>query len=46
MWFTIADLIASKILTGKTPRVVRALRFEPHGRTTSLEPVSLLGEVR
>ena len=28
-WFTLADALASKILTGKTPEVVTALRFEP-----------------
>jgi hypothetical protein len=45
MWFTIADLIQSKILTGKAPRVLRAIRFEPRGQTPDLQSVSLLGEV-
>jgi hypothetical protein len=42
---TIPDLIASKILTGKTPRILQALRFDPRGRTPDLQRVNLLGEV-
>jgi hypothetical protein len=44
MWFTIADLVASKLLTGKAPRVRRAVRFRPsEARTPGLTPVELLG---
>ena len=40
MWFTIPDLIASKLLSGKTPQVVRAHRFEPATASTpDLRPV-------
>jgi hypothetical protein len=28
-WFTLADVIASKVLTGKTPEVIKGLRFRP-----------------
>lgn len=45
IWFTIPDLIASKLLTGKRPQILRALRFEPHGTTSGMRPVNLLGEV-
>ncbi len=45
MWFTIADLIGSKILTGNTPKILKALRFEPRGTTPGLQPVELLSEV-
>jgi hypothetical protein len=45
MWFTLADLVASKLLTGKAPRVIRALRFQPRGKAPGLQSVSLLGEV-
>ena len=27
LWFTLADCVASKLLTGKAPKVVRAIRF-------------------
>jgi len=43
MWFTIPDLIASKLLTGKTPKILRAIRFAGHGTIPDLCPVDLLG---
>jgi hypothetical protein len=32
LWLTLADCLASKILTGRSPKVVRALRFSPGAR--------------
>lgn len=29
MWYTLADCIASKLLTGRTPKVIKAIRFRP-----------------
>jgi hypothetical protein len=29
MWFTLADVLASKVLTGKVPRIVSAIRYVP-----------------
>ncbi len=43
-WFTLADVVASKILTGKTPEVIAALRFKPMGRQTGLKPVEVAGQ--
>ncbi len=31
LWYTLAEVIASKLLTGKTPRVLRAITFRPVG---------------
>jgi hypothetical protein len=46
MWFTIADLVASKVLTGKTPHVLRALRVLPgKSQLRGLKPVRLRGSV-
>jgi hypothetical protein len=45
MWFPIADLIKSKLITSKPPRILRALRFKPRGKTGGLQSVKLLGEV-
>jgi hypothetical protein len=36
LWFTLADVLAAKILTGRTPRVLTALRFEPLGKQEDL----------
>ncbi len=43
-WFTLADVLASKILTGKTPEVVAALRFEPKEQQTGLKPIEVAGQ--
>jgi hypothetical protein len=44
MWYTLADLVASKILTGKAPKIRRAIRLTPSpGRMPGLAPVDLLG---
>jgi hypothetical protein len=44
MWFTIPDLIASKILSGRTPKVSRAIRFVGGEPIADLRPVALLGK--
>jgi hypothetical protein len=46
LWYTLADCIASKLLTGKTPRVRRAIRFIPEGRQRRLRPVKVRGDVK
>jgi hypothetical protein len=45
MWYTIADVIASVLQTGKVPQIVRALRFEPSGVRRGLHRVNLRGTV-
>jgi hypothetical protein len=44
LWFTIADCIASKILTGKTPRVLKAVSFEPGAQQEGLTPIRIAGD--
>ncbi len=43
LWYTLADCVASKILTGKTPIIDEALRFEPGKPQDGLEPINLFG---
>jgi hypothetical protein len=43
LWFTLADCIASALLTGKPPRVIRAIRFEPVGVQAGLGPLDIMG---
>src|SRR3984957_15496807 len=43
-WFTLADVLASKVLTGKTPEVIRALRFKPKGTQKGLKPIDIAGQ--
>ena len=43
MPYAIPDLIASKILTGKTPKIKKAYRFVPVGMQKGLKKIDLLG---
>ncbi|MFE3653371.1 hypothetical protein ACFXO2_37260 [Streptomyces sp. NPDC059152] len=44
-WYAIPDVIASTLLTGKAPVILKAYRFRSAGRAPSLRPVSLLGRI-
>lgn len=46
MWYTIPDVIASTLLTGKRPRVLRAVRFVARGQSRTLHPVALRRAIR
>src|ERR1700722_9903367 len=43
-WFTLADVLASKVLTGRTPEVVKAVRFRPKGQQRGLKPIDIAGQ--
>lgn len=44
--YSIPDLVASKILTGRTPQIARAIRFVPSdGKLDTLRPIALRGGV-
>ena len=43
LWYTLADCVASKTLTGKVPEVLEALRFEPLGVQEGLGPLDVAG---
>ncbi len=45
VWVTIPEAIASKLLTGKPPTVLRAIRFVPQGVNPDLRPVALRGAI-
>jgi hypothetical protein len=42
-WFTLADCVASKLLTGKAPKVEQAIRFSPRAVQRKLAPVVIAG---
>jgi hypothetical protein len=44
-WYTLADCVASTILTGRPPRVRRAVRIVGKGRQDGLRPTQLRGAV-
>lgn len=43
LWFTLADVLVSTILTGKAPRILEAIRYEPGPRQEDLKPINLFG---
>lgn len=45
VWYAGPDLIASALLTGKPPKVVKALQMVPYGRQSGLRPTNLRGMV-
>ena len=45
LWFTLADVLVSKILTGKTPRVIQAICFDPLEMQYGLRPITIAGEI-
>ncbi len=44
LWYTYPDIIASKLLTGKTPKIIKAYRFIPKGKQSNLGPITLFGK--
>lgn len=42
LWYTLADLIASKLLAGKTPKIKEAITFHPEGRQDDLNDIEIL----
>jgi hypothetical protein len=43
LWYSLADVIASKLLTGKTPKILRAISFRPVGIQDNLQSVQIPG---
>jgi hypothetical protein len=44
-WYALADVVASKLLTGRCPQIVRAVLLLAEGTSPGLRPVKLRGEV-
>ena len=45
LWFSLPDVVASRILTGRIPKIVDAFRIEACGILPGLKPVKLRGDV-
>jgi hypothetical protein len=43
LWYALPDVLASKLLTGKTPKIVEAFRLVPKGQTRGLQSTNLRG---
>jgi hypothetical protein len=45
LWFAGPDIVASLLLTGKIPRIEKAIQVAPHGKQAELGSTSLRGMV-
>ena len=45
IWYSLSDLISSKLLSGKIPKISRAIRFEPIGIQNNLKKIQILHEI-
>jgi hypothetical protein len=43
-WYSFADIIASKLLTGKCPEIMKTIELVPHGKQTGLKPIAFFGD--
>jgi hypothetical protein len=43
LWYTLADCIVSKLMTGKSPEIEEAIRYRPGPRQQGLKPVKIFG---
>jgi hypothetical protein len=44
-WYTLADVIASKLLGGRLPKILRAIRFVTQGKPRTPKPILFRGQV-
>ena len=45
VWMSGPDVIASKLLAGKVPKILKGIRMVPHGQQKGLKPTNLRGMV-
>lgn len=43
LWYSIADVLASKLYTGKTPKIIQAYKFVPVGMQKGLKSINIQG---
>jgi len=45
LWFSYPDIVASKLLSGKVPKIIKSYKFVPHGIQSTLTPIKLFGKM-
>jgi hypothetical protein len=43
LWYTLADALASTLLTGRPPKILRVIQLAPRGNATGLRPLRIRG---
>ncbi|MGH9765677.1 MAG: DNA polymerase, partial [Blastocatellia bacterium] len=44
LWYALPDIIASKLLTSRVPKILKAIAFEPKEQQDGLQPVTIAGK--
>ena len=44
LWYALPDVIASKLITGHAPKIIKAVAFEPREPQDGLRPVTIAGK--
>jgi hypothetical protein len=44
IWHAVSDVMASKLLTSKTPKIIKAIRLVPSGIQEGLNPITIVGD--
>jgi len=44
LWYALPDVIASKLITGRIPKIIKAIVFEPKAPQDGLQPVTIAGK--
>ena len=44
LWYALPDILASKILAGKSPKILRAIKFTPFGIQPGLIAIKIVGD--
>ena len=45
LWYSLPDVVASVLLTGRVPKISRAIQLKAKGRQRGLKPIKLRGDV-
>lgn len=43
-WYALADVVSSKLLTGKTPKIIRAIKFFPVGKQKNMQSINIFSD--
>ncbi len=45
LWYALSGVLASKLHTGKSPRILRAIKFVPKAKQANLSEITIVGEL-
>lgn len=45
LWYALPDVIAGKLLTDKSPKIIHAIKFVPKGKQVDLKTITIVGDL-